>query len=101
MENNYLISVIVPVHNTVNYLRKCIESIRNQSLENIEIILVDNLSTDGSSEVCDEYASMDTRVKVIHLSVANASVARNAGIDMASAPYIGFIDSDDYIDVNM
>lgn len=47
MENNYLISVIVPVHNTVNYLRKCIESIRNQSLENIEIILVDNLSTDG------------------------------------------------------
>ena len=54
MENNYLISVIVPVHNTVNYLRKCIESIRNQSLENIEIILVDNLSTDGSSEVCDE-----------------------------------------------
>ena len=98
MENNYLISVIVPVHNTVNYLRKCIESIRNQSLENIEIILVDNLSTDGSSEVCDEYASMDTRVKVIHLSVANASVARNAGIDMASAPYIGFIDSDDYID---
>ena len=56
MENNYLISVIVPVHNTVNYLRKCIESIRNQSLENIEIILVDNLSTDGSSEVCDEYA---------------------------------------------
>ena len=98
MENNYLISVIVPVHNTVNYLRKCIESIRNQSLENIEIILVDNLSTDGSSEVCDEYASMDTRVKVIHLSVANASVARNAGIDVASAPYIGFIDSDDYID---
>ena len=101
MENNYLISVIVPVHNTVNYLRKCIESIRNQSLENIEIILVDNLSTDGSSEVCDEYASMDTRVKVIHLSVANASVARNAGIDVASAPYIGFIDSDDYIDANM
>lgn len=101
MEKNYLISVIVPVHNTVNYLRKCIESIRNQSLENIEIILVDNLSTDGSSEVCDEYASMDTRVKVIHLSIANASVARNAGIDMASAPYIGFIDSDDYIDVNM
>ena len=101
MENNYLISVIVPVHNTVNYLRKCIESIRNQSLENIEIILVDNLSTDGSSEVCDEYASMDTRVKVIHLSVANASVARNAGIDMASAPYIGFIDSDDYIEKDM
>ena len=101
MENNYLISVIVPVHNTVNYLRKCIESIRNQSLENIEIILVDNLSTDGSSEVCDEYASMDTRVKVIHLSVANASVARNAGIDMASAPYIGFIDSDDYIESDM
>ena len=82
-------------------MRKCIESIRNQSLENIEIILVDNLSTDGSSEVCDEYASMDTRVKVIHLSVANASVARNAGIDVASAPYIGFIDSDDYNDVNM
>lgn len=101
MENNFSISVIVPVHNTFNYLHKCIDSIRNQSLVDIEIILVDNLSTDGSSEVCDDYAKIDSRIKVIHLSVANASIARNAGINAASAPYIGFIDSDDYIDPNM
>lgn len=97
----YLISVIVPVHNTAEYLPKCIDSIRNQSLGNIEIILVENKSDDASAALCDEYAILDSRIKVLHLSIANASVARNAGIDIASAPYIGFVDSDDYIDCNM
>lgn len=101
MERKYLIGVVIPVHNTATYLRKCVDSVLNQSLKEIEVILVDNLSTDGSSEICDEYLKLDSRVKVLHLSVANASIARNAGIDATSAPYIGFIDSDDYIEPNM
>lgn len=92
-----LVSIIIPVHNTVSYLKRCVESVRNQSLENIEIILVDNLSTDGSSELCDEYAQIDSRIKVLHLSQSGPSIARNAGIEVASAPFIGFVDSDDHI----
>ena len=101
MEGKSLVSVIVPVHNTAAYLRKCVDSICNQSLKEIEIILVDNLSTDGSAEICDNYLKTDSRVKVLHLQEANASVARNAGIEIASSPYIGFIDSDDYIEPEM
>lgn len=101
MNTNYLVSVIVPVHNTADYLHKCVDSLRNQTLSQIEIILVDNLSTDGSSEICDKYAELDSRIKVLHLSVAGLSIARNAGMQIASAPYIGFIDSDDYVDSTM
>lgn len=95
------ISVVIPVHNVAVYLRKCVDSVRNQSLKEVEIILVDNLSDDGSSEICDEYALIDSRIKVLHLSVAGLSIARNAGIEAASSPYIGFIDSDDYIEPTM
>lgn len=101
MENSYLVSVVIPVHNTAPYLHKCVESVRNQSLKEIEIILVENMSTDNSAEICDEYAKIDSRIKVLHLSVAGLCVARNAGIDVATAPYIGFVDSDDYIGVDM
>lgn len=101
MENYSSVSIIVPIHNTADYLHKCIESLRNQTLQQIEIILVDNLSTDGSSEICDEYAKIDHRIKALHLSVAGLSIARNAGMRVASAPYIGFIDSDDYIEPTM
>lgn len=101
MENDYLISIIIPVHNTANYLRKCVDSVRNQSLKSIEIILVENLSIDGSADICDEYAKLDERVKVLHLSVAGLSMARNEGLKVASAPYVGFIDSDDYIEPTM
>lgn len=101
MEGLPLISVIIPVHNTAGYLHKCVDSVRNQSLKEIEIILVDNLSNDGSAEICDQYAQIDTRIKVLHLSVAGLSIARNAGIDIASSSYIGFIDSDDYIEPSM
>lgn len=101
MEDNYLISVIVPVHNTADYLRKCVDSIRNQTLKSIEIILVENLSTDQSADICDEYARIDKRVKVLHLSEAGLSIARNEGLKVASAPYVGFIDSDDYIEPTM
>ena len=81
-----MVSIIVPVHNTADYLHKCIESLRSQTLQQIEIILVDNLSVDGSSEICDEYAKIDKRIKVLHLSIAGLSIARNAGMRIASAP---------------
>jgi glycoside transferase family 2 len=97
MEGIYSVSIIVPVHNSAVYLRKCVDSIRSQTLQNIEIILVENLSTDDSSTICDEYASVDSRIKVLHLNEAGPSIARNAGIKHASAPYIGFVDSDDHI----
>ncbi|WP_294080862.1 glycosyltransferase family 2 protein [Proteiniphilum sp. UBA5384] len=96
-----LISIIIPVHNTAGYVRRCIDSVRNQTLQDIEIILVENLSTDGSSEICDEYPSLDSRIKVLHLDVADLSTARNAGIKVATSPYLGFIDSDDHIDPEM
>ena len=92
-----IVSVIIPVHNTADYLRKCVESVRDQSLKDIEIILVDNLSTDDSPAMCDAYAKLDSRIKVLHLPVADLSTARNAGIKEATSEYIGFIDSDDHI----
>lgn len=98
---DYLVSVIVPVHNTAAYLPKCVESIRKQSLKEIEIILVENNSTDDSAILCDQYAALDERIKVLHLAEANASKARNAGLAVASAACIGFVDSDDYIEPTM
>lgn len=96
-----ILSVIVPVHNTAPYLKKSVDSIRNQTLKDLEIILVENLSTDGSSEMCDEIAQIDSRIKVLHIQIADLSTARNEGIKVASAPYVGFIDSDDHIDPEM
>ena len=100
-ECQYRVSVIIPVHNTAPYLKRCIESVRSQLLKDIEIILVDNKSEDTSSDICDEYGRIDNRIKVIHLLEAGASIARNAGLKIASAPYIGFVDSDDCINERM
>lgn len=91
------ISVIVPVYNVKNYLEKCIESILSQSFTNIELILVDDGSTDGSGELCDRY-TFDERVIVIHKPNGGVSAARNVGIDKATGDYICFIDSDDFIE---
>lgn len=96
-----LISVIVPIYNVGDYLEQCIHSICNQTYENLEIILVDDGSTDRSGEICDEYARRDERVKVIHKENGGASDARNAGIVAATGDYISFIDGDDWIDKNM
>lgn len=100
-ECQYRVSVIIPVHNTASYLKRCVESVRSQLLKDIEIILVDNKSEDESPVLCDEYAKIDARIKVLHLSEAGLSIARNAGIKIASAPYVGFIDSDDHINERM
>lgn len=99
MEN--LISIIVPVYNVENYLRKCVDSIINQSYKNLEIILVDDGSTDSSGKICDEYSLKDSRIKVIHKKNGGLSDARNAGMEIASGDFWGFVDSDDYIDSDM
>lgn len=92
-----MISVIVPVYNVKEYVEKCITSILSQTYSNMEIIIVDDGSTDGSGKICDRLSELDCRIKVIHQENQGLSAARNAGLDMASGQYIFFCDSDDYI----
>lgn len=91
------ISIIVPVYNVKEYLNKCISSILNQTYSHFEVILVDDGSTDGSGEICDKFAKIDCRVKVIHKLNGGLSSARNVGIDNAQGELLCFIDSDDFI----
>ena len=100
-ETTAKVSVIVPVHNTAKWLARCVESVRRQTLPDIEIILAENGSTDGSAELCDVYAREDGRIRVLHLAHADLSGARNAGLAVASAKYVGFVDSDDYLEPDM
>lgn len=95
---DYLISVVVPVYNAEEYLRKCIESILKQTYENLQIILVDDGSLDRSGEICEEYAMADFRIEVVHKENGGPASARKAGIVLARGQYIGFVDADDYID---
>jgi glycosyltransferase involved in cell wall biosynthesis len=95
------ISIIVPVYNVEQYLEKCLNSILKQTFTNFELILVNDGSRDKSGFICDKYAVKDSRVKVIHKEYGGVSSARNAGIKLASGNYIGFVDSDDYIEKNM
>lgn len=97
MEND-LISIIVPVYNVENYIKDCINSIVRQSYKNIEIILIDDGSTDNSGKICDYYGGKDKRIKVIHKKNEGVSVARNMGIEESKGKYITFVDSDDFID---
>lgn len=96
-----LISVIVPVYNMEQYLERCINSIKKQSYSNLEIILVDDGSTDHSADMCDTYAQEDQRIKVIHKVNGGLSEARNAGLAIATGTYIGYVDSDDWIEPQM
>lgn len=95
------ISVIVPIYNSEKYLRPCIESILNQTLSEIEIILINDGSTDSSLDICREYASKDSRIRIIEQSNQGVGAARNSGLENAKGEYIGFVDSDDYIMPNM
>ena len=97
MNNEELVSVIVPVYNTERYLKQCIDSILDQTYKNFEVILIDDGSTDGSGSLCDVYAKMDERVCVIHQENKGVSAARNAGMDAAQGEYLLFVDSDDQI----
>ncbi len=95
-----LISVVVPVYNVKQYLDDCMHSIVNQTYKNIEIILVDDGSTDGSGELCEEWKAKDSRIRVIHQENGGLSAARNTGIEAASGEYIAFIDSDDLFETD-
>ncbi|MPQ44275.1 glycosyltransferase family 2 protein, partial [Clostridium tarantellae] len=102
MGNKDLIcSVIIPVYNVEKYLRRCIDSIINQSEKNIEIILVNDGSTDGSRYICNEYEKKDKRIKLIHKKNGGLSDARNVGLNASSGKYLLFVDSDDWCDLHM
>ncbi len=99
--NKVKVSVVVPVYKVEKYLERCVNSIIKQSLSELEIILVDDGSPDNCGIMCDSFADKDNRIKVVHKSNGGLSSARNAGINVASGEYIGFVDSDDDIDINM
>ena len=96
-----LISVIVPVYNIKEYLPRCVESITGQSYKNLEILLVDDGSTDGTGALCDTLAGKDSRIRVFHKKNGGSSSARNLGIQEAKGAFLAFVDSDDYIESNM
>lgn len=99
--NQPLITVIVPVYKAEAYLEKCVNSIKNQTYKNLEIILVDDGSPDNCGAMCDRYALEDSRIRVFHKENGGQSSARNLGLDNATGEYIGFVDSDDWIEPNM
>lgn len=96
-----MISVIVPVYNIEKYIEKCVKSIMNQTYQNLQIILVDDGSTDASGEICDKLKTQDDRIEVIHKAWGGLSDARNYGVEKACGKYIAFVDGDDYIDEDM
>lgn len=96
---NPKVSIIVPVYKVEQYLDSCVHSLLNQTLKDIEIILVDDGSPDKCPIICDLYAQKDTRVKVIHKTNEGLGMARNSGIEFATGEYITFCDSDDYVDL--
>lgn len=98
MKENPLISIIIPVYNPGEHLKKCMDSILHQTYRNLEIILIDDGSSDGSELLCDEFSSLDHRVKCIHQKNKGVSAARNRGIQVSSGDYYHFLDSDDYMD---
>lgn len=102
MENQLpLISIIVPVYNVQDYVGKCLDSICGQSYRNLEIIVIDDGSTDNSPAICDSFAGKDSRIKVLHCKNGGQSAARNRGLDIAEGEFIGFVDSDDWIEADM
>ena len=96
-----MISIIVPVYNVEPYLRKCLDSILDQTYRDLEILIIDDGSTDGSGAICDEYAGKDDRIKVFHTENNGLSAARNLGLSKAQGKFVGFVDSDDWIEPDM
>ena len=95
-----MISVVIPVYNVEKYLKECLDSVINQTYKELEIILVDDGSTDNSGKICDEYAKIDPRIKVVHQKNMGAGGAKNTGLDLISGDYFSLIDSDDYLEPN-
>lgn len=101
MNCNPLISIIVPVFNLESYLSRCLDSIIQQSYQNIEVIVVNDGSTDNSGEICEAFKRKDNRIRIFHKKNGGVSAARNLGLEHASGAYIGFVDGDDYITADM
>ncbi len=99
-KNAIKVSIIIPVYNVEPYLDRCLNSVINQTLKDIEIIVVDDGSTDNSKKIIDRYGQLDERVRIVHQNNQGVSAARNIGLNMAEGEYIGFVDSDDWIDEN-
>lgn len=95
------ISIVIPIYNTEQYLDKCVDSVLNQTYKNLEVILVDDGSTDDSGKICDYYAAKDERVVIIHQRNQGNNVARKNGVKIANGDYVGFVDSDDWIEPDM
>ena len=96
-----LISIIIPVYKTEKYLRQCVESVLAQTYGDIQVVLVDDGSPDGCGDICDEFARADARVKVVHQENAGLSAAWNAGLRLAEGEFVGFVDSDDFVEPDM
>lgn len=99
--DNKLISIIIPVYNAEAYIEKCIQSIRRQSYPELEIIVVNDGSTDKSREICEEFTEQDTRIRIINKENGGAAAAKNTGLDEANGDFLMFVDSDDYIETDM
>lgn len=99
--NSPLISIIVPVYNIIPYLPRCVESLQKQTYRNLEILLIDDGSTDDTPALCDRLAEGDIRIRVFHKENGGPSSARNFGLEQAKGTYVGFVDSDDYVDADM
>ena len=95
------ISVIIPVYNVADYLPQCLDSVLGQDHGDLEVIVIDDGSTDSSGAICDEYAEKDSRMRVIHQANAGAAAAKNAGLRVATGEYLSFVDSDDYLEPNV
>lgn len=95
------VSIIIPIYNVEKYLDRCMQSVLNQTLKDIEIIMVDDGSPDNCPAMCDEYARKDNRIKVIHKKNGGLGFARNSGLEIATGEYVAFVDSDDFVDTNM
>ena len=96
-----IVSVLIPVYNVEKYLKKCLESVTGQTLTNIEIICVNDGSTDNSLKILEKYKALDSRIKIVNKENGGLPSARNAALDIATGEYVGFVDSDDYIEENM
>ena len=100
-KESYFISIIIPVYNVEKFLHNCLDSVLKQTYRNLEIILIDDGSTDNSGKICDNYAKIDNRIIVIHKENGGVSSARNVALKIAKGDYIVWIDSDDFISKNM
>ena len=97
-DSQAVVSIVVPVYNSSKHLGDCLDSIRNQSYTNLDIVLIDDGSTDGSAEICDKYSKKDPRIRVVHQSNGGIGKAQNIGIDLAWGKFLAFVDNDDILD---